>query len=289
LRAAPLVRQRRLHTRVIARALRFFQTRHRSGATPSARSREPRPRQAPPGAAARSHSSTRIPEPLVELRSPSSRFMRAPAVRTSGSLTSRADSQLSRHDAFQHQDHRDEECPSARPEDDDRERPFARIDGPSYFSRNDAVQAARHRDEDSRWRASHQSRSSRCGTSVEEKRSREHSSESTNFPAAAVHWSASAAATATRALPPALRDSDAHRSSFAAALRASSDAKNSRRGMPHARLSGGTNAVGLELTTAKLLRRRQPRATTRPDRTSATTIACLKEGRHDHIQVARCR
>jgi hypothetical protein len=32
-------------------------------------------------------------------------------------------------------------------------------------------------------------------------------------------------------------------------------------------------------TTAKLLRRRQPRATTRPVRTSAITIACLKEER----------
>jgi hypothetical protein len=42
-------------------------------------------------------------------------------------------------------------------------------------------------------------------------------------------------------------------------------------------------------TTAKLLRRRQPRATTRPDRTSAITIACLKEERHDHIQAATCR
>jgi hypothetical protein len=42
-----------------------IQRRIRSGATSSARSREPGPRQAPPGAAARSHSSMRLPEPLV--------------------------------------------------------------------------------------------------------------------------------------------------------------------------------------------------------------------------------
>jgi hypothetical protein len=51
--------------------------------TSSARSREPRPRQAPPGAAARGHSSMRIPEPLVDPVWPSSRFMRAPLARNS--------------------------------------------------------------------------------------------------------------------------------------------------------------------------------------------------------------
>jgi hypothetical protein len=68
------------------------------------------------------------------------------------------------------ENHRDEEYPSARAGDDDRERPFARIDGLSCFSRNDAFQAAWHRDELFRWRVPHQSRSVRRGTPVGEKR-----------------------------------------------------------------------------------------------------------------------
>jgi hypothetical protein len=116
------------------------------------------------------------------------------------------------------------------------------------------------------------------------------SSESTNSPAAAVYWSACAAATATRALLPALHDSDAHRSSFAAHLRTTIDAKTSRRGMPQSRPSGGTNVVGLEL---RRLRRRSAVGclSQRPAsvRTFDVTIACLKEARHDDVQAAAAR
>jgi hypothetical protein len=136
----------------------------------------------------------------------------------------------------------------------------------------------------------HQSRSLRCDTSVEQKRIEDFQANRRTLRPPRYTGPPPAAATATRALLPALHDSDAHRSSFAAHLRAAIDAKTSRRGMPRSRPSGGTDAVGLELgplrsSSAVDSPAQRPAQSGLP----ATTIACLKEERHDHIQVATAR
>jgi hypothetical protein len=253
------------------------------------RSREQRSRQAPPSAAARNHSSLRIPEPLVEPVWTSSRFMRAPAARTAVAATNR-------------QPHGSASTTPSSAETTGtknvRRRVLATKIANALRSNRRAhmiqpeqhLQAPGHRGEVL-------SLASPVPVPVvvvrhlrRREANREPSSESTNSPAAAVYWSAPAAATVTMALPPALHDSDAHRSIFAAHLRAVIDAKTSRRGMPHSRPSGGTNVVGLKL---RRLRRRSAVGclSQRPAsvRTFDVTIACLKEARHDHIQVATAR
>jgi hypothetical protein len=218
---------------------------------------------------------------------PSSRFMRAPLARTAMALISRDELRLSRHDAFQHPDHRDEECPSAHPGDDDRERPFARIDGPSYFSRNDAFQAAWHRDEVFRRRAPYQSRSLRRGTSVDERRIENlRAKRRTLWPP---RYTGPPPAVATADEGTAASAARQRRTSFQ--LRCAPPGRDRCEdltpGDASSRPSGGTNAVGLEL---RPLRRRSVGGGLSqrpvPISTSDVTIACLKEPQHDHIQVA---
>jgi hypothetical protein len=149
--------------------------------------------------------------------------------------------------------------------------------------------APRHRDEDSRWRAAHSS--DRRGAALPSKRSESRTFERIDElsgrrgilvrlprrPRRRGHC-CQRCTTATHIVPASLRTSGRDRCEDLTPGDAS-----------RATIRGNERSWLGTRTTAMPFRRRQPRATTRPDRTSAITIACLKEERHDHIQAATCR
>jgi hypothetical protein len=122
----------------------------------------------------------------------------------------------------------------------------------------------------------HQSRSLRCDTSVEQKRIEDFQANRRTLRPPRYNGPPPAAATATRALLPALDDSDSLRFSFASHLRTAIDAKTSRRGMLHyATLRRNERRWLGTRTTATLFHPRLPLA--RPAQPGLPTSQSLPE------------
>lgn len=167
--------------------------------------REPRPQQAPPGAAARKHSSIRLPEPSNASMGRHPRgSLRALVARARPTSTTRDPLPFSRHDVCQHQDHRYGKLPPVQSGGDDafqlvrvNRGALARLPG----SRNDALEQQDPRALTRRSFTVPIAVATVQRPSKSRRARRGRSDESTISQAAAVSWSASAAASSTPPSP----------------------------------------------------------------------------------------